>query len=102
MQVSLSPSVMDVLDSLIDDAKAGLAPTVYLKIDTARSYKGKNLIVEIDEVDAAELISKCEYEVGSNGGCRESMRMAWDPSERALWMGRERAFQALLKRLKAN
>lgn len=98
MKVAITPAMFDLLESLISD---GLEP-VYRKIGAACTYEGKNLIVEIDDDDAAELISKCENEVGPDGGCRESMLMAWDASERATWLGRERSFQALLKRLKSN
>lgn len=75
---------------------------MYLKIKAAiDAVKGiRPVTIDADATDIRELISRADNEVGVGGICNENIADCHDFADRAYWLGRKRAYGALLKQMK--
>lgn len=110
MKLRITPAIQSEVEGPIEDALAHQArnivdpsDAVYLKIKAAaNAVKGiRTVTIEADAADVRELVSRAENEVGVGGVCNENIADIHDFADRAYWLGRKRAYCALLRQLKA-
>lgn len=107
MKIKITKAIQEELRETISDAfghkqNGMLDPSdpIYIKIGNAQGFgSGKTITVDADETDAAELKSRAMYEAGPDGVCNENISWSSDFYDRAYWLGRKRAYTALLKQL---
>lgn len=108
MMLRITPAIQSEVEGAIEDAvgRKGSDPSdgVYLKIHAAmKASKGvKTVSIEPDDNEVRELKSRAEYEVGPNGVCAENIADCYEFADRAYWLGRQRAYKALLKQINAG
>lgn len=108
MKLRLTPAVVAEMEETIRDAVAGKNndPTnaTYLKIhqvlQQSKSDK-RGVVVEMGAQGVAELKSRAEFNVGINGVCQENLGWSTDPADKGYWLGRMRAYKALLAQINA-
>jgi hypothetical protein len=100
IKITITPTiqneVQESIGSMLENHASGRTdPTdpTYLKIKTAidNGKVGKSVTINADLADCKELCSRADYEIET---CKENLE--WD-TERGVWMGRLRAWQALYK-----
>lgn len=102
-KIRITPTVQDEVEPAIEDSLARqakgesqVADSLYIKIHAACEALKKSgpVTVELDDDELHELKDRAEYQlecvVPDNLPCS-------DPCERAYWLGRKRAYTALLK-----
>lgn len=107
MKLRITPAIQYECENAIVDATqpnrgdADPSDGVYLKIHASMEAKKgvKAVVIDADGVDIRELKSRAEYEVGPNVVCAENIADCYEFSERAYWLGRQRAYKALLKQI---
>lgn len=108
MKMRITPALQSEFEMAIEDAirTKGCYPSdgVYLKIHAAmNASKGvKAVYIEADEIDVRELKNRAVYEVELDGVCDENIALSNNFTDRAYWLGRKRAYMALLKQIKAG
>lgn len=109
-QIRITPAIQQAFEDPITDSLARSADgpqdpsdAVYLKVHAAmQARKGVGpVVIAADVEDLRELKSRSEYEVGSQGVCQENIADSTSFVDRAYWLGRQRAYRALLKQLTA-
>lgn len=109
VKLRLTPAVLGEMEGAIFDALAGKNPcdtdATYLKIHEALQKEGrtpkKGLVIEFDARDVAELHSRADYNVGREGVCQENLGWSTALEDRGYWLGRMRAYKALLAQIEA-
>lgn len=100
MRVTITPTIQAELEpsisSMLENKKKGRTdPTdpTYEKIKAAieAGKPGRPVVIDADGADLAELKSRASYEIET---CQENLE--WE-SERGVWLGRLRAWRALLR-----
>lgn len=109
VEVRLTPAVLAEMVETMRDAVAGKTndPTnaTYIKVHQAlqqsKANKRGGIVISLDQHDLAELKGRAEFNVGSNGVCQENLGWSTDPSDKGYWLGRMRAYTALLAQINA-
>lgn len=109
MAIRITPALYDAFSEAITDAEQNVkrnAPqasdSVYLKIAQAWPKATKRgILIDPSLEEVAELRSRTDYELGASGVCAENIGWSSDFTDRAYWMGRKRAFEALRRQLDA-
>lgn len=108
MKLRITPAIQSEVEDAMTDARANEqrghpdpSDSVYLKIHAAmESYPGtKPVVIEATDQEVSELRSRATYEVGANGVCDENIAESSDMADRAYWLGRKRAYTALLNQI---
>lgn len=108
-KLRITSALQREMEDAITDARTNLirntpdpSDKVYLKIHAAiEAVTGdRPVVIEVSPEDVAELKSRAEYEVGANGVCDENIRCSSEFADRAYWLGRKRAYSALLRQIK--
>lgn len=105
----VTPAVLDEIEPAIADALANKnnndpSDETYRKIHQARQQANslrRGVMVSLNERDVAELKSRADYNVGPAGVCQENLGWSSDPADRGYWLGRMRAYKALLAQIAA-
>lgn len=107
MPIRITPALHDAFAESLADARQNAlrnnpdaADPVYLKIATAWPAATKRgILIEVTADELAELRSRTANELGPGGVCAENLGWSSDFTDRAYWMGRQRAFAALQRQL---
>lgn len=104
--IRLTPSILLEMEEAIEDAvKAKCADksnALYQKIRAAlESGKGtkRGLVLDVDDQCLDELRDRTLWNVGPDGVCKENLGWSTDAVDKGYWLGRMRAYNALLVQL---
>jgi hypothetical protein len=75
---------------------------IHAAMKSAEEAGRKTVYFEADDKDVKELLDRIDFEIGPNGTCTINIGEYSDFSERAYWLGRKRAYAALLKQIKSK
>lgn len=109
-KIRITPAIQQAFEDPIMDALARPAdgpkdPSdgLYLKVHAAMQARNGDgpVVIEADADDLKELRSRADYEVGSMGVCQENIASSTAVEDRMYWLGRQRAYRALLKQVQA-
>jgi hypothetical protein len=109
MKLRISPSLQYEMKGTMEDAirhkgKHDSSDKTYIKIHSACEEKKTQgiVVIDADDDDVKELLSRIDDEIGPNGVCNENISDCYEFSERSYWLGRKRSYKALLKQIKTQ